>query len=35
MREMGVEFLDAPDSYYDALGEWVGDTRVPSTCCGS
>jgi 4-hydroxyphenylpyruvate dioxygenase len=29
MREMGVEFLDAPDSYYDALGEWVGDTRVP------
>jgi 4-hydroxyphenylpyruvate dioxygenase len=29
MREMGVEFLDAPDSYYDTLGEWVGDTRVP------
>jgi 4-hydroxyphenylpyruvate dioxygenase len=24
-----VEFLDAPDSYYDALGDWVGDTRVP------
>jgi 4-hydroxyphenylpyruvate dioxygenase len=29
MREMGVEFLATPDSYYDTLGEWVGDTRVP------
>ena len=32
VREMtarGVEFLDAPDSYYDELGSWVGDTRVP------
>jgi 4-hydroxyphenylpyruvate dioxygenase len=29
MREMGVEFLDTPDSYYQALGGWVGDTRVP------
>jgi 4-hydroxyphenylpyruvate dioxygenase len=29
MREMGVEFLDTPDSYYDTLGEWAGDTRVP------
>ncbi|HVE74587.1 MAG TPA: 4-hydroxyphenylpyruvate dioxygenase [Mycobacteriales bacterium] len=29
MREMGVEFLDAPESYYDTLGEWVGNTRVP------
>jgi 4-hydroxyphenylpyruvate dioxygenase len=29
MREMGVEFLDTPDSYYDTLGEWVGDTHVP------
>ncbi|MGH4014857.1 MAG: 4-hydroxyphenylpyruvate dioxygenase [Pseudonocardiaceae bacterium] len=29
MRERGVEFLDTPDSYYDALGHWVGDTRVP------
>ncbi|WP_262699846.1 MULTISPECIES: 4-hydroxyphenylpyruvate dioxygenase [Streptomyces] len=29
MRAAGVSFLDAPDSYYDALGEWVGDTRVP------
>ena len=29
MRERGVECLDTPDSYYDTLGEWVGDTRVP------
>jgi 4-hydroxyphenylpyruvate dioxygenase len=29
MREMGVEFLDTPASYYDTLGEWVGETRVP------
>jgi len=29
MREMGVEFLHTPDAYYDALGDWVGDTRVP------
>ncbi|WP_405729587.1 4-hydroxyphenylpyruvate dioxygenase [Streptomyces sp. NBC_01537] len=29
MRASGVEFLDTPDSYYDTLGEWVGDTRVP------
>ena len=29
MRQRGVEFLDTPDSYYDTLGEWVGDTRVP------
>jgi 4-hydroxyphenylpyruvate dioxygenase len=29
MRAEGVEFLDAPESYYDTLGEWVGDTRVP------
>ena len=29
MRAQGVEFLDTPDSYYDTLGEWVGDTRVP------
>jgi 4-hydroxyphenylpyruvate dioxygenase len=28
MREMGVEFLDTPDSYYDTLGDWVGETRV-------
>ena len=30
MREMGVEFLDTPDSYYDTLGDWAGDTRVPT-----
>jgi 4-hydroxyphenylpyruvate dioxygenase len=29
MREMGVAFLDTPDAYYDTLGEWVGETRVP------
>jgi len=29
MRAAGVEFLDTPDSYYDTLGDWVGDTRVP------
>jgi 4-hydroxyphenylpyruvate dioxygenase len=29
MRAAGVEFLDTPDSYYDTLGEWVGDTRIP------
>ncbi|WP_327290948.1 4-hydroxyphenylpyruvate dioxygenase [Streptomyces sp. NBC_01198] len=29
MRAAGVEFLDTPESYYDTLGEWVGDTRVP------
>jgi 4-hydroxyphenylpyruvate dioxygenase len=29
MREMGVEFLETPDTYYDTLGQWVGETRVP------
>jgi 4-hydroxyphenylpyruvate dioxygenase len=29
MRAAGLDFLDAPDSYYETLGEWVGDTRVP------
>ncbi len=29
MRAAGVQFLDVPDTYYDTLGEWVGDTRVP------
>jgi 4-hydroxyphenylpyruvate dioxygenase len=29
MRAAGVQFLETPDSYYDTLGEWVGDTRVP------
>jgi 4-hydroxyphenylpyruvate dioxygenase len=28
MRAQGVQFLDTPGSYYDTLGEWVGDTRV-------
>lgn len=29
MRASGVEFLPTPDTYYDALGEWIGETRVP------
>ena len=29
MRARGVEFLSTPSSYYDDLGSWVGDTRVP------
>ncbi|GAA0503717.1 4-hydroxyphenylpyruvate dioxygenase [Saccharopolyspora thermophila] len=29
MRAAGVRFLDTPDAYYDALDEWVGETRVP------
>lgn len=29
MRGWGVEFLDTPDAYYDTLGEWAGETRVP------
>ncbi|MFF9483302.1 4-hydroxyphenylpyruvate dioxygenase [Streptomyces sp. NPDC014676] len=29
MRASGVQFLDTPDSYYDTLGEWAGETRVP------
>ena len=28
MQAAGVAFLPTPDSYYDTLGEWVGDTRV-------
>jgi 4-hydroxyphenylpyruvate dioxygenase len=28
MQAAGVTFLPTPDSYYDTLGEWVGDTRV-------
>ncbi len=28
MRAAGVAFLPTPDSYYDTLGQWVGDTRV-------
>jgi 4-hydroxyphenylpyruvate dioxygenase len=29
MRAAGLDFLDTPDSYYETLGEWAGDTRVP------
>src|SRR5450755_674795 len=29
MRAAGCDFLQTPGSYYDTLGEWVGDTRVP------
>jgi 4-hydroxyphenylpyruvate dioxygenase len=29
MSAAGVEFLRTPDSYYEELGSWVGDTRVP------
>jgi 4-hydroxyphenylpyruvate dioxygenase len=29
MTAAGVEFLATPGSYYDDLGSWVGDTRVP------
>ena len=28
MRAAGVQFLDTPGSYYDALGGWAGETRV-------
>ena len=28
MQAAGVSFLATPDSYYETLGEWVGDTRV-------
>ncbi|MBO0809388.1 MAG: VOC family protein, partial [Actinobacteria bacterium] len=28
MRAAGVAFLPAPGSYYEALGDWVGETRV-------
>jgi 4-hydroxyphenylpyruvate dioxygenase len=29
MTATGVEFLATPGSYYDELGSWVGQTRVP------
>ncbi|MDT7571335.1 MAG: 4-hydroxyphenylpyruvate dioxygenase, partial [Actinomycetota bacterium] len=29
MREMGVEFLETPDTYYDTLHELVGEVRHP------
>jgi 4-hydroxyphenylpyruvate dioxygenase len=28
MQAAGVGFLPTPDSYYEALGDWVGETRV-------
>jgi 4-hydroxyphenylpyruvate dioxygenase len=30
MTAAGVEFLATPGSYYDELGSWVGETRVPT-----
>ncbi len=30
MGASGVEFLSTPDAYYDELGSWVGETRVPA-----
>jgi len=30
MNAAGVEFLRTPGSYYEALGSWVGQTRVPT-----
>ena len=30
MTAAGVQFLATPASYYDELGSWVGDTRVPT-----
>jgi 4-hydroxyphenylpyruvate dioxygenase len=29
MRAAGVELLTTPGTYYDELGTWVGETRVP------
>ncbi len=29
MKAAGVEFLGTPDTYYERLGDWVGETRVP------
>ncbi len=29
MKAAGVEFLGTPDTYYERLGDWVGQTRVP------
>jgi 4-hydroxyphenylpyruvate dioxygenase len=28
MSAAGVDFLGTPDSYYETLGDWVGETRV-------
>jgi len=30
MTAAGVEFLATPDTYYEELGSWVGQTRVPT-----
>jgi 4-hydroxyphenylpyruvate dioxygenase len=30
MAAAGVEFLPTPGSYYDTLGDWAGQTRVPA-----
>ena len=29
MKDAGVEFLATPETYYEELGNWVGETRVP------
>jgi 4-hydroxyphenylpyruvate dioxygenase len=29
MSAAGVDFLATPSSYYDTLGDWVGETRLP------
>ena len=29
MKAAGAEFLDTPAAYYEQLGGWVGETRVP------
>ncbi|MQA02350.1 MAG: 4-hydroxyphenylpyruvate dioxygenase [Streptosporangiales bacterium] len=29
MRARGVRFLRTPDTYYEELGNWIGETRVP------
>jgi 4-hydroxyphenylpyruvate dioxygenase len=29
MQAAGVGFLSTPDSYYEALGNWAGETRIP------
>jgi 4-hydroxyphenylpyruvate dioxygenase len=29
MSAAGCTFLSTPDSYYETLGDWAGDTRVP------
>ncbi len=30
MRAAGLAFLETPASYYDTLGDWAGQTRVPA-----